>query len=109
MGMITDTMRYHELQGQKRDLSFKIQQITMEKSRLVKSGNDLMRVGTDYDPDSPAMKTLQKRQADMRLIEEQLEQQMSEYKIQLQAVDAELGDCKQRLGEEIKEEMKYSL
>ena len=34
---------------------------------------------------------------------------MSEYKIQLQAVDAELGDCKQRLGEEIKEEMKYSL
>ena len=72
MGIITDTIRLHQLQGEKLDLQFKIQQITMSKMGLAHSCNDLLKVGTDYDPNSPVMKTLQQRQAKMKLMEEKL-------------------------------------
>ena len=68
-----------------------------------------MKVGTDYDPDSPVMKTLQQRQAKVQLMEQKLEQQIQEYQIQLQMVEAEYSQCKSRLQSEIQEEMSYSL
>ena len=109
MGMITDTVRLRQLRGQKMDLNFKIQQIVTEKTSLVNAGNDLMKVGTDYDPESPVMKTLQQRQAKLKILEEKLDQQMQEYQLQLQMVEAEYASCKQRLSQEIQEEMSYSL
>ena len=109
MGMITDTVRLRQLRGQKMDLNFKIQQIVTEKTSLVNAGNDLMKVGTNYDPESPVMKTLQQRQAKLKILEEKLDQQMQEYQLQLQMVEAEYNSCKQRLSQEIQEEMSYSL
>ena len=91
------------------DLQFKISEITSTKSSLVNAGDDLMKVGTDYDPDSPVMKTLQQRQAKIKIMEERLNQQMQEYQIQLEMVEAEYGQVRQRLSQEIKEEMSYSL
>jgi hypothetical protein len=109
MGMISDTLRLRQLQGRKMDLQFKISEITSTKSSLVNAGDDLMKVGTDYDPDSPVMKTLQQRQAKIKIMEERLNQQMQEYQIQLEMVEAEYGQVRQRLSQEIKEEMSYSL
>ena len=109
MGLITDTMRLRQLQGQRSDLKFKIQEIISTKTSLVNAGNDLMKVGTDYDPDSPVMKTLQQRQAKVQLMEQKLEQQIQEYQIQLQMVEAEYNQCKGRLQQEIQEEMSYTL
>jgi len=109
MGLITDTIRLRQLRGQQTDLKFKLQQIAIEKTRLINSGNDLMQVGTDYDPESPVMKTLQQRQAKLKIIEEKLEQQTQEYQIELQMIEAEYKSCKERLTKEIEEEMSYTL
>ena len=107
--LITDVLRLRQLRGRQMDLKFKIQQIVTEKSNLVNSGNDLMKVGTDYDPESPVMKRLQQRQAKFKILEEQLDQKMQEYQIELQMVEAEYKSCKERLAGEIQEEMSYSL
>jgi hypothetical protein len=108
MGFITDSMRLRQLHGQKMDLQFKIQQITITKQSLIGAGNDLMKVGTDYDPDSPVMKTLQQRQEKLKILEEKLSQQAEEYRLQLEAVSAEYDSCKQRVSQSIKEEFSYS-
>ncbi len=108
MGLITDTLRLRQLHGQKLDLQFKIQQITMTKMSLTNAGNDLMHVGTDYDPESPIMKTLQQRQAKLKLLEEKLSHEMEEYQIQLAMVEEEYKACKGRIREEISEEFSYS-
>ena len=109
MGILTDTIRLHQLHGQKLDLQFKIQQITMTKMGLTHSCNDLIKVGTDYDTESPVMKTLQQRQQKLKLLEEKLNHEMQEYQIQLEMVEAEYGACKQRLSQSIREEFSYSL
>ncbi len=108
MGVITDTIRLHQLQGEKLDLQFKIQQITMTKMGLTHSCNDLIKVGTDYDPESPVMKTLQQRQAKLKLLEEKLDHEMQQYQIQLEMIEAEYKSCKQRLSQNIQEEFSYS-
>ena len=107
--MLTDIMRLRQLRGQQRDLNYKIQQITTEKSNIAFTGNTYMQVGTDYDPESPMMKVMQDRQAKLKILEDQLDQQMESYQIQLKMVEAEYDACKQRLDAEIKEEMSYSL
>lgn len=108
MGIITDTIRLHQLHGQKLDLQFKIQQITMTKMSLTNSCNDLIKVGTDYDPESPVMKTLQQRQQKLKLLEEKLSHEMEQYQIQLEMVEAEYRTCKERLRRNIQEEFSYS-
>ena len=109
MGVITDTLRLRQLRGMKIDLNYKIQQITTTKMSLISDGNDWTKGGTEYDHESPIMKTLQQRQAKLKLLEEKLDQQKSEYQIQLQAVEAEYESCKQRLTKSIQEEFSYSL
>lgn len=108
MGIITDTIRLHQLQGEKLDLQFKIQQITMTKMSLAHSCNDLLKVGTDYDPESPVMKTLQQRQQKMKLMEEKLAHEMQQYQISLDMIEAEYKSCKDRLRQNIQEEFSYS-
>jgi len=108
MGVITDTIRLHQLHGEKLDLQFKIQQITMTKMSLSHSCNDLLKVGTDYDPESPVMKTLQQRQQKLKLIEEKLSHEMEQYQVQLEMVEAEYKSVKSRLKESIQEEFSYS-
>ena len=108
MGVITDTIRMHQLHGQKMDLQFKIQQITTTKMGLTQSCNDLLKVGTDYDPESPVMKTLQQRQQKLKLLEEKLSRQMEDYQVQLEMVETEYKACKQRLSQSIQEEFSYS-
>ncbi len=108
MGVITDTIRLHQLKGESLDLQFKIQQITMTKMGLTHSCNDLIKVGTDYDPESPVMKTLQQRQQKLKLLEEKLNQEMQQYQVQLEMVEAEYKACKDRLRQNIQEEFSYS-
>ena len=109
MGFVTDSIRLKQLNGERMDLKFKIQQITTTKMSLTGINSDLTKVGTDYDPDSPVMKTLQQRQEKIKILEEKLNHQMQEYQLQLDMVEAEYQACKGRLKEEIKEEFSYSL
>ncbi len=109
MGFVTDSIRLRQLNGQVMDLKFKIQQITTTKMSLTGINSDLTKVGTDYDPDSPVMKTLQQRQEKIKLLEEKLNAQQHEYQLQLEMAETELKSCKERLKSEIQEEFSYTL
>ena len=107
MGVITDTIRTQYLTNLKFDLEYKIQLVTQSKMSLAQSASDLMQVGTDYDPDSPIVKTLQQRQAKLKLLEQKLEQQMIQYQTRLKMVETELASCRQRLDKNIQHAFSY--
>lgn len=109
MGSVTDSIRVRQLLGEKIDLNHKIQQIVETRGSLTRINSDLTKVGTDYDPESPVMKTLQARQEKIKLLEEKLELQMHEYQNRLDIVTTELNSCKSRLKDEIREEYSYSM
>lgn len=107
MGVLVATMRCQQLLNQKSDLEYKIQLITQAKMNLVSSNNDLLQVGTDYDPDSPVVKTLQQRQAKMKLLEQQLDQQMNNYQAELNMVMTEYESARRRRDEGIRQSFSY--
>lgn len=107
MGVLTDTIRMQYLNNVRIDLEYKIQLVTQTRMGLTQSGNDLMQIGTDYDPDSPIVKTLQQRQAKLKLLEQKLDQQMLQYQTRLKMVDAELASCRQRLDKNIQQAFTY--
>lgn len=107
MGVLVATMRMQYLTNLKCDLEYKIQLITQSKLNLMTSNNDLMQVGTDYDPESPIVKTLQQRQAKMKLLEQRLDQQMQNYQAQLRAVMTEYEAARQMRDRDIQETFRY--
>ncbi len=107
MGVLVATMRMQYLTNLKCDLEYKIQLITQAKLNLMTSNNDLMQVGTDYDPESPIVKTLQQRQAKMKLLEQRLDQQMASYQAQLRAVMTEYESARGMRDRDIQETFRY--
>ncbi len=107
MGVLVATMRCQYLINLKCDLEYKIQLITQTKMSLVASNNDLLQVGTDYDPESPVVKTLQQRQAKMKLLEQKLDQQMAAYQGQLRMVMTELESARGMRDRDIQETFRY--
>jgi hypothetical protein len=89
MGLIVSQIRVMYLQQLRLDLEYKIQLITQAKLGLSQSVSDLMQVGNDYDPESPTTKMLQQRQAKLKVLEQKLDQQMSQYQTRLKMVDTE--------------------
>lgn len=107
MGIITDTIRMQYLNNVRMDLEFKIQIITQNRMELTKACDDLMQVGTDYDSENPIMKTLNQRQAKLKLLEQKLEQQMMQYQNRLKMVEAELSSCQGRIDKNIQKAFSY--
>lgn len=108
MGLITDTIRLHQLRGRRIFLQYNIQQLAITKSSLTHACDDLMKTGTDYDPESPVMKTLQQRQARLKVVEEQLAHQTEQYQLELEMVEAEYNSCKARIKQDIQQAFSYS-
>ncbi len=107
MGVLVATMRLQYLTNLKCDLEYKIQLITQTKMSLMSSNNDLLQVGTDYDPESPIVKTLQQRQAKMKLLEQKLDQQMASLQAQLRAVMTEYEAARGMRDRNIQETFRY--
>lgn len=107
MTAVTDSMRLKQLHNQQMDLKYKISEIVQTKASLMNAGDDLMKVGTDYDPESPMMKTLKARQDRAKIMEQQLDQKMHDYQLQLQAVEAEYNSLEGRVGSDLQKEMSY--
>ncbi len=95
MGLITATLRMQYLQQARLDLEYKIQLITQTKIGLTQSGDDLMQVGNDYDPESPITKMLNQRQAKLKALEQKLDSQLLQYQNRLKMIDAEYNSCKE--------------
>ncbi len=107
MGILVATIRLQYLIQQKSNLEYKIQLITQAKMGLMQSTNELMAVGNDYDPDSPIVKTLQQRQAKMKILEAQLDAQMQQYQNQLKAVETEMESARGIIDKNIEHSFKY--
>lgn len=107
MGLIVDTIRMQYLQNVKMDLEYKIQLITQTRSELMSSCDDLMRVGNDYDSDNPIVKTLQQRQAKLKLLDQKLEQQMLQYQTRLKMAETEYNSCRARVDQNIQQAFSY--
>ena len=75
-------------------------------NRIVEDG-DLLQVGNDYDPQSPIVKTLQQRQAKMKLLEQQLDCKMAAYNAQLEMVNTELQSAKKMQQAAIQQSFSY--
>lgn len=101
MGLITSSIRLTYLNSYRLDLEYKIQLVSIEKMRLSSSINDLITVGTDLDPNSPEVKSLEKRKERLHLIEKQLDTQLQRYQTQLKMVEGEMQQCQQSLDKNI--------
>ena len=107
MGILVSTMRLQYLLQSKADLEYKIQLITQSKMGLMQSTNELMSIGNDYDPDSPIVKTLQQRQAKLKVLEQQLDLQMTQYQNRLKAVETEIESARGVIDKNIQSSFKY--
>ena len=83
------------------DLTSEIQLTSSAKIRLAESVGDLMNMGTDLEKDSPELKTLEKRQQRLELVEKKLEERMTRYQTQLKMVEQEINSCQQMLDKDI--------
>lgn len=93
MGLIVATITKKQLMAEKNELEYKMTLIRQAKLGLSESTKDLMNVGTDMDPDSPAVKQLEQRKERLNLLEKKLEEQLDEYEIKLQMIEKDIQHC----------------
>jgi predicted nucleic acid-binding Zn-ribbon protein len=89
------------------DLEYKIQLITQTRMGLATSVSDLMAIGNDFDPESPATKMLQQRQTKLNALEKKLEMQMQAYQGRLAAIQKEEESCKALLEQNVARAFSY--
>jgi hypothetical protein len=107
MGLIAAQIRLIYLNQTRLDLEYKMQLITHTRMTLAQSCGDLLAVGNDFDPESPATKMLQQRQAKLKVLEQKLEMQMNQYQARLKMIDAEMESCKQLFEKNIQRSFSY--
>lgn len=95
MGAISSLSRLLMYKQYYSDLTAKIQLASSAKIRLAESVSDLLNMGTDLDKDSPELKTLEKRQKRLELVEKKIEERVTRYEAQLKMVEQEIQNCQQ--------------
>lgn len=93
MGLLSASIRKQYLIAYKNELEYKIQLITQSKMGLSESVSDLLKTGTDLDPENPVVKQLEQRKERLNLLEKKLDMQMNEYKEKLEMVETEIKSC----------------
>ena len=87
----------------KNELEYKMSLIAQAKMGLSDSVKDLMNVGTDMDPDNPALKQLEQRKERLNLLEKKLDEQYEEYKVKLQMIESNMTACDKMIESSIKQ------
>lgn len=109
MGLISSTYRMMYLTAYKLTLESKIQWITQAKMELVTSSDQILSLGNDLDPDNPAVKQLEARNAKLTILEKRLDLQLQDYQNRIKMVDAELQSCQGAVDSAIKTSFTYQL
>ena len=109
MGLITSTFRMMYLTAYRYTLESKIQWIATAKMELCTSSEEILALGTDLDPDNPAVKQMQARADRLSVLEKRLDMQMQEYQNRLNMVDTELESCKGAVDNAIKRSFSYDV
>ena len=103
MGLIIATINKQYLMAYKNELEYKMSLIAQAKMGLSDSVKDLMNVGTDMDPDNPALKQLEQRKERLNLLEKKLDEQYEEYKVKLQMIESNMTACDKMIESSIKQ------
>ena len=107
MGLITSSIRLMYLNQSRIDLEYKLQLITQSKMALTQSADELMQIGSDFDPNSAPSKLLQQRQQKLKVLEQKLDQQMQQYQNRLKMIDAEFQSCQQMFDKNVQRAFQY--
>lgn len=101
MGLIIATINKQYLMAYRNELEYKVSLIAQAKMGLSDSVKDLMNVGTDMDPDNPALKQLEQRKERLNLLEKKLDAQMDEYQVKLKMIEANIKACDEMIDSSI--------
>jgi hypothetical protein len=76
---------------------------------LCASGDEIMALGNDLDPNNPAVKQLEARRDKLTALEKRLDMQMQEFQNRLSMVEAELESCRGAVSNAIKDSFSYKV
>lgn len=107
MGLLSAAIRKQYLIAYKNELQFKIQLITQAKMGLSESVTDLLKTGSDLDPENPVVKQLEERKSRLNLLEKKLDMQMNEYKEKLEMIEAEEKGCEEMFKSSVASSFSY--
>ena len=108
MGLASAFSRKIYLIGQKHDLEFRIQALSLTQMQLTNCMNQLDDIiAGDLDPDSPEVKLLENRRQRLMQIEKKIETTMTRYQTQLKAIEAELESSQKMIDGNIKRIFSY--
>lgn len=102
MGLLAASLTKQRLIAYKSDLEEKKLAIQNAKVQLSSSGNDLLTVGNDMDPESPIVKELEKRKERLATLEKKLDMELEEYDIKLKMVENQIKGCDEMIQSSLK-------
>lgn len=97
MGLLIAQMRLAQINSYRSDLEYNVMLISSTKYDLLTQTNELLRLGSDMEPDSPEMKALEKRKERLNQAEKALDQLLQRYQTQLQMLEQEEQSVKEQL------------
>ena len=101
MGLISSSYRMMYLMAYKNSLETKLQWIAESKMELAASSDEILALGSDLDPQNPAVKQLKARKNKLDALEKRLDMQVKEYQNRLQMIEAELKSCENDMSTEM--------
>lgn len=110
MGLITGTLRVHQLQDALHNMEFRVQEITQSKLAI---SHDLCEVADQAamaaieGKDSEAMKNLEAQKVELEAFEKTLDARMSQYNQKIQAIQQEMESAKKVVDYNIKTSFTY--
>lgn len=107
MGLFIGIIRKVYLRQMKSTLQWKLHLITQAKMAATVAASSLLQVGTDYESDSLIAKKLQERQYKLKLLEEKLDMQKSEYEEKIEMINNELKSNDGMIQSAIQESFSY--
>ncbi len=107
MGLFIGIIRKVYLRQMKSTLQWQLHLITQAKMTATKAASSLLQVGTDYESDSLIAKKLQERQYKLKLLEEKLDMQKSEYEEKIEMINNELKSNDGMIQSAIQESFSY--
>ena len=110
MAFLANFQRQMYLTEYVNNLEIKMKNITEQKLDLTDTITQLTTQISDIgDPDSPSVKKLKARQAELENLDKQLDMRMQKYQTQLQAANTELQSATQATQSGIKKSFSYNI
>ena len=109
MGFVTGTIRLLYLKLIRNDLEYKIMKNTEARRDLSEQVNAMLDIGTNLDPNNPAVQSFRARREKLENMEKALDAKLTKLQTKLQAVEEEIKSATDVVQKNISSEFSYSL